>query len=136
MTMAKLTGAFADLTKFGGMGWGISIECDGDVFPGAEVEVRRKDGQMKKVKVDDILYEDPWKVVCTIEEDPNDRPAGSRKGKTTRAADLGSTREDEEDPRPRRQGTVTFGSKTLDLGEIRVRAGVFDYEDIVEALDL
>jgi hypothetical protein len=126
-----MTGTFCDLTKYGSDGWGISIECDGDVYPGLEVMVRRKDGEVKPITVDDVIYEDPWKVVCTARRDPNDKPAGARKGATRRGGDLGGEGGDD-DPRPRRQGTVAFGTETIDLGGTRIAKGVSDFDALLD----
>lgn len=114
-----LTGAFCSLEKFSGEGWGIQIEEDGDIYPGLEVKIRKKDGSMKKVTIRDVIYHDHWKVVCTFDGDPDDKPQDARKGAVKRSgAPMGEEPEEPaeefaeepaegEDPRPRRQGAVS-----------------------------
>lgn len=80
----NLRGAFCNLDKYGGSGWGISIEEDGDIEPGMVIDVKRKDGEVKPITIDDVIYQDSYKVVCTVLPDPNDRPPGGRSGNAKR----------------------------------------------------
>ena len=129
----KLHGTFCDMTKYGGEGWGVQIEEDGDIAPGQEIDVRRKDGETKPITIDDIVYEDPWKVVCSVRRDPADKPANARKGAAKRrgAVDVSDGR-DGNDPRPARRGTARFSGKFIDLGGTRIKAGLIDFDALLD----
>jgi hypothetical protein len=107
-----LHGTFCDLGKYGGEDgkWGIKVEEDGDIQPGFMVEARRRDLGVKVYEIDEVLYEDSYKVVCTFKPDPNDRPPGGRQGTVRRKPmDMGGADGEGRGERAGRGGQLSDG---------------------------
>lgn len=127
-----MRGTFCDLSKYGGDGWGIAIEENGDIAPGQMISVKRKDGDYKPIKLREVIYEDSFKVVATIEPDPNDRPPGARKGKVLKKRELTADLGGDADPRAERRGGVRWSGEVIDLGGTKVAKGRIDFNSLLD----
>lgn len=154
-----MRGTFCDLAKYGGTGWGLKVEEDGDIAPGQQIKVKKRDEGFKTVTIDEVLYEDSYKVVCTFIPDPDDKPANGRKGTVRKGSpDMGSDAEGRgskqgrgsepgdldisggegranryaDDIRGLRTGRVRFGGESANLGGVRIATGRLNYERLLD----
>lgn len=146
-------GTFCGIERFGGgeKEYGCKIEEPGDVYPGLIIKCRRKDGQVKEVRILEVLHADHYKVVCAIEPaDPNDVPPSARRGATTlggagtegrtrlglSATEIGGVDSDDDNPRGTRDGSVEFsGPGPLRIGSRRSGRHEFVSATLVRGLD-